>query len=93
MNERSGDAVYNPHRTCGGDEKHKFPSLASKPVAMVCQWFGPKTTMIVSCFGPRNQGRRFGVLDLKIIAMVSWFGPQNQVGGSLSICVSKSMSG
>jgi hypothetical protein len=30
-----------------------------------------------------NQGRRCGDLDLKITAMVSWFGPQNQVGGGL----------
>jgi hypothetical protein len=30
-----GDVVYDPHRTRGGDEKRGFPSLASKPVAMV----------------------------------------------------------
>jgi hypothetical protein len=32
-------------------------------------------------------------LCLKITAMVSWFGPQNQVGGCLSVCASKPMSG
>jgi hypothetical protein len=30
---------------------------------------------VVSWFGPQNQGRRFGDLGLKIIVMVSWFGP------------------
>jgi hypothetical protein len=85
-------------------------------VATVCQWFGLKTTAIVSWFGPQNQGRWFGDLRLKITATVSWFGPQNQgrrfgdlglkitmmiswfwpknqVGGCLSVCVSKLMSG
>jgi hypothetical protein len=41
---RSGDALCDPHRTHGGDEKRRFPGLASKPVAMVCQWFDLKTT-------------------------------------------------
>jgi hypothetical protein len=36
---RSSDAVCDPHHTCGGDKKHVFSSLASKLVAMVCQWF------------------------------------------------------
>jgi hypothetical protein len=45
---RSGDTVYDPHHTCEGDEKHRFPGLASKPVAMVYQWFGLNTTMTVS---------------------------------------------
>jgi hypothetical protein len=44
---RSGDAVCNPHGTRGGDKKHGFPGLASKPVATVCQWFGLKTTATV----------------------------------------------
>jgi hypothetical protein len=33
--ERLGDAVCDPHRTRGGDEKRGFPGLASKLVAMV----------------------------------------------------------
>jgi hypothetical protein len=57
-----------------------FFGLASKPVAMVCQWFGLKTTAKVSWFGPQNQGRWFGDLGLKITTMVSLFGPQNQLG-------------
>jgi hypothetical protein len=56
------------------------------------QWFGLKTTMTVSWFGPQNQGRWFGDLGLKITVTVSWFGPQNQVGGGLLICTSKPMS-
>jgi hypothetical protein len=70
--------VCDPHRTCGGDKKHGFSGLASKSVATVCQWFGLKTTAIVSWSGPQNQGRRFGDLGLKITATLSWFGPQNQ---------------
>jgi hypothetical protein len=67
--------------------------LASKPMAMVYQWFGLKTTVIVSYLGPQKQSRRFDDLSLKIIMMVSWFGPENQVGGGLSVCASKPMSG
>jgi hypothetical protein len=47
--------MCNLHRTHGGDEKRGFPGLASKPVAMVCQWFDLKTTVMVSWFGPQNQ--------------------------------------
>jgi hypothetical protein len=45
---RSGDVVCDPHRTCGGDEKREFSGLVSKSVVTVCQWFGLKTTAIVS---------------------------------------------
>jgi hypothetical protein len=45
---RSGDIVCDLHRTCVGDEKHRFAGLASKPMAMVCQWFDLKTTMTIS---------------------------------------------
>jgi hypothetical protein len=76
----------------GGDKKRGFPGLASKLVVTVCQWFGLKTTVMVSWFRPQNQGRRFGDLGLKITLMISWFVPQNQVGGGLSICTSKLMS-
>jgi hypothetical protein len=72
--------VCDPHRTHGGDKNHGFFGLASKPVAMVCLWFGLKTTAKVSWFGPQNQGRWFGDLGLKITTMVSLFGPQNQLG-------------
>jgi hypothetical protein len=93
MIRKWGDIVCNPHRTHGGDEKHCFFSLASKPVATVCQWFGLKTNAIVSWFGPQNQGGWFGDLGLKITMTVSWFGRQNQVGGGLSFCTSKPMTG
>jgi hypothetical protein len=70
--------VCNPHHTHGGDEKHGFSGLASKPVATVCQWFGLKTIVTVSWFGPQNQGRWFADLGLKIITMVCRFAPQNR---------------
>jgi hypothetical protein len=66
--------VCNMHCTHGGDEKRGLPGLTSKPVAMVCQWFGLKTIVTVSWFGPQNQGRRFGDLDLEITATVSCLG-------------------
>jgi hypothetical protein len=84
---------YVSHHTRGGDEEHRFSSLASKLVATVCEWFGLKTTATISWFRPQNQGRRFGNLGLKITTMVSWFGSQNQVGGGLLVCTSKPMSG
>jgi hypothetical protein len=39
----------------------------------------------VSRFGPQNLQLQFGNLDLKIIAMVSLFVPQNQAGICLSV--------
>jgi hypothetical protein len=54
--EDRGDVMCNPHRTRGRDEKRGFPGLASKPMVTVCQWFGHKTTTMVSWFGPQNQG-------------------------------------
>jgi hypothetical protein len=59
---------------------------------MIYQWFGLKTIVTISWFGPQNQGRRFDNLGLKIITPVSWFEPQNQVGGGLLVYASKSMS-
>jgi hypothetical protein len=85
--------VCDLHRTHGGDEKHMFFSLASKPVTTVCQWFGLKTTTTVSWFGPQNQGRRLSDLSIKITTTISWFVTQNQVGVGLSVCASKPMSG
>jgi hypothetical protein len=40
---------------------------------------------MVSQFGPQNRQLRFSDLGLKITMMVSWFGPQNQVGFGLSV--------
>jgi hypothetical protein len=93
MIRRLGDVVCDPHHTRGGDEKRGFSGLASKSVAMVCQWFDLKITATVSWFVPQNQGWWFGDLGLKISATVSWFAPQNQVGGDLLVCASKPMSG
>jgi hypothetical protein len=90
---RLGDAVCDPHCTCGGDEKRRFSNLALKSVVIVCQWFGLKTTVMVSWFGSQNQGRWFVDLGLEIIVIVSWFESQNQVGGGLSVCTLKPMSG
>jgi hypothetical protein len=59
------DAVCDEHHTRGGDEKLKFSSLALKLVAMDCQWFGLKTIVTVSWFGPENQGQQFRDLGLK----------------------------
>jgi hypothetical protein len=39
----------------------------------------------VSQFEPQNQQLWFSDLGLKITAMVSWFGPQNQAGFGLSV--------
>jgi hypothetical protein len=75
---RPGDAVCDPHRIRGGDEKHRFPILASKLVVIVCQWFGLKTTATISWSGPKNKGRWLDDLDLKITMTVSSFGPQNE---------------
>jgi hypothetical protein len=55
--------------------------LASKPLARV------------SWFEPQNRQLWFGDLAHKITMTVSWFGSQNQVGGGLSVCASKPMSG
>jgi hypothetical protein len=63
--KRSGDAVCDLHRTHGGDEKRGLSSLASKPTAMVCQWFGLKTNATVTCFGPQNHHDGFLVCALK----------------------------
>jgi hypothetical protein len=84
--------MCDPYHTRGGDEKREFLSLASKLVATVCQWFGLKTTAMVSWFGPENLNRWFGDFRLKMIAMVSWFWPQNLVGGGLLVCASNTMS-
>jgi hypothetical protein len=66
MIKRSGDVMCDPLHTHGGDEKRGFSGLASKLVAIACQWLGLKTTAIVSWFRPQNQGRWFGDLGLKI---------------------------
>jgi hypothetical protein len=34
---------------------------------------------------PQNRQLQFGILGLKITVIVSWFGPQNQVGYGLSV--------
>jgi hypothetical protein len=44
-----------------------------------------KSLRRVSQFGRQNRQLRFDDLGLKITAMVSWFGPQNQVGFGLLV--------
>jgi hypothetical protein len=41
--ERSGGTVCSLHRA-RGDEEHGFIGWATKPMAMVCEWFRLKTT-------------------------------------------------
>jgi hypothetical protein len=53
--------------------------LASKPLAWGFR------------IGPQNWQLRFGDLAHKITSTVSWSGPQNNVGGGLSVCTSKPM--
>jgi hypothetical protein len=74
-----------------------FASLASKLVATVFPGLASKS-VVGLLVEPQNQGGggfpgldlktgsyRFGYLGLKIIATVSWFGPQNQAGFGLSV--------
>jgi hypothetical protein len=89
MIERSSDVVCGLHRA-QGDEKRGFlglaskssstvsPSLASNPMATVCQWFGLKTTaMIFPGLASKSVVTVYQWFGIKIIAMVSWFGSQN----------------
>jgi hypothetical protein len=62
-----------------------FSGFASKPVATVSPDLASKPVARVSQFGPQKRQLRFGDCGLKITATVSWFGPQNQVGFSLSV--------
>jgi hypothetical protein len=54
MIRRLGVTLCDTHRAYGGDEKHGFFGLASKPMVTICQWFGLKTTATISWFGPQN---------------------------------------
>jgi hypothetical protein len=47
----------------------------------------------VSRFGSQNWQLRFDDLAQKITVKVSWFVPQNQVGGGLSVYATKLMGG
>jgi hypothetical protein len=59
---------------CPQNQGQRFP-----PVWPQNQW------RQVSRFGPQNRQLQFGDLGIKIIATVSWFGSQNQVGYGLSV--------
>jgi hypothetical protein len=92
MIERLGDTVCGVH-CAQGDEERMF-NLKTKVDDFFR--FGLKTGGYSSCglvskpltqvfqFGPQNQQLRFGDLAHKITMMISWFGPQNQVGYGLS---------
>jgi hypothetical protein len=61
--ERSGGTVCGLHHACG-DEERGFLGRALKPRSTVCEWFGLKTTRMVS-----------GSLASKTAATVcEWFG-------------------
>jgi hypothetical protein len=93
MIEMLGDVVCNSHQHVEEMRRAGF-HFSLKTGGGGLQWFVLKTSAMVSwVFGPQNQGRQFGDLGLKITATVSWCGPQNQVGGGLSICASKLMGG
>jgi hypothetical protein len=63
-----------------------FSNLASKLVAMVSPGLASKPRWWrVSRFGSQNRQLWFGDLGLKITAVVSWLGSQNQVGFGLSV--------
>jgi hypothetical protein len=74
---RSGDAMCVLHRPRGGDEKHRFLDLPSKPVVIV--WW----------FGPQNHHDGFVFWASKPWSMGWWFGPQNHHDGFL-VCASNS---
>jgi hypothetical protein len=62
-----------------------FFDLASKPVATVSLGLASKPVARVFRFGQQNWQLWFGDLGLKITAVVSWFGHQNQAGFGLLV--------
>jgi hypothetical protein len=62
-----------------------FFGLASKPVATVSLGLTSKPVARVFRFWPQNWQLWFGDLGLKITAVVSWFGHQNQTGFGLLV--------
>jgi hypothetical protein len=62
-----------------------FSDLALKPVMTIFYGLASKLVARVSQFEPQKRQLRFGDLGLKITVIVSWFGPQNQVGLSVSV--------
>jgi hypothetical protein len=94
MIERSGDAVYDLHRA-QEDEEYMFLDLPSKPRLTVSPGLALKPVATVLVVWPQNHSLGFFGLSLKTGScdLVSWFVPQNQVGGGLSVCTLKPMSG
>jgi hypothetical protein len=81
MIRRSGDTMCDPHHTHGGDEKRGLPSLASKSVTTICEWFGLKTTTTVSLchipkFSFRNVNHFFSTRNLKFPKEFIYFNPK-----------------
>jgi hypothetical protein len=62
-----------------------FPGLASKPVVSFLVETQNQGGGGFSDLGLKTGSYRFGDLDLKITATVSWFEPQNQAGFGLSV--------
>jgi hypothetical protein len=61
------------------------PDLTSKLVATISPGLASKSVVSIFYFRPQNQQLWFGDLGLKITVMVSWFGPQNQMGYGFSV--------
>jgi hypothetical protein len=59
--------------------------LALKLMATVSLGFASKPWWWFFRFGPQNRQLRFSDLGLKITAIVSWFGPQNQANFGLLV--------
>jgi hypothetical protein len=87
-------AVYSMHvetrTTCflvePQNQGRRFVSgLASKPLGRFSPVWPQNRWRRVYRFGPQNWQLQFGDLGLKITMMISWFGPQNQLGFGLSV--------
>jgi hypothetical protein len=61
------------------------PVLASKPMMTLSLGLTSKPVVEGFSIYASKPAARFDDYDLKITAMISWFGPQNQVGDGLSI--------
>jgi hypothetical protein len=66
MIRRAGDTVCDPHRTCGGDEKHEFPSLGLKIDGGGLVIWVSKSSRRFLVLGLQTKRRRFVNLRLKI---------------------------
>ena len=75
------EAVCDPHRTCGGDEKHGFGGL------------GLKTTAWISRFGLKTGGSGLVIWASKSLRRFLGLGLKTKERGGLSVCASKPTGG